>query len=69
MKYTKRAISTPQIKHTSFKGETVESIVDKYRNEWDYSYEETLYEINNNFEMSEEEKEKAMNYLKEQTKL
>lgn len=60
MKYKKRAVST---EGPYLKGETVESIVKKYLTIWEYTFDETFFEIKNNFAMERDEIKKATNYL------
>lgn len=43
--------------------ETVESLVDRYVNDWSFSYSSTRYEILYNFEMADTEIQKALDYL------
>lgn len=43
--------------------ETVESLVDRYMNDWGYTFAKTMREIKRGWEMSEEEKESAIWWL------
>lgn len=43
--------------------ETVESLVDRYVNDWNCGYSDARYEILHNFEMSETEIQRALDHL------
>ena len=48
---------------TSSYSETVESIVDRYLNDWGYTFDQTYHEIRHNFSMEPEEITRTLAHL------